>query len=51
MVYGVAARQQVLARFERPPDREQDGTAAWSLNMLQRALRKAPTGLPNIGTC
>ncbi len=34
----------------RPPQREQDGTATWSLSLLQRALRKAPDGRPKIST-
>jgi hypothetical protein len=36
--------------FRRPPDRERDGTATWSLNTLQRALRRAPDGLPSVST-
>jgi transposase len=50
VIYGVEACQQILAAFERQPDREQDGTATWSLNTLQRALRKAPAGLPKVST-
>ena len=34
----------------RTPDREQDGTATWSLTTLQRALRQAPDGLPQVST-
>jgi hypothetical protein len=34
----------------RSPDREQDGTATWSLTTLQRSLRAAPDGLPTIST-
>jgi hypothetical protein len=48
--YGPAARDRVLAEFQRPPDRERDGTATWSLTTLQRALRRAPGGLPTIST-
>jgi transposase len=48
--YGLAERQRILTEFERPPDREQDGTATWSLNTLQRALRTAPDGLPTVST-
>jgi transposase len=36
-----------VALAQRPPDREQDGTATWSLSTLQRALRHQ--GLPRIG--
>jgi transposase len=48
--YGVAARDRILTEFHRAPDREQDGTATWSLSTLQRALRRAPDGLPTVGT-
>jgi hypothetical protein len=43
-------RQRILAEFERQPDREQDGTATWSLTTLQRILRAAPDGLPKVST-
>ena len=48
--YGPAARDRILREFRRPPDREQDGTATWSLTTLQRALRRAPDGLPTVST-
>jgi len=48
--YGVLEQERILQAFRRPPDREQDGTATWSLTTLQRALRKAPDGLPRIST-
>ena len=48
--YGQAERQRILIEFERVPDREQDGTAIWSLSTLQRALRQAPDGLPDVST-
>jgi len=48
--YGEAERQRIMAEFERVPDREQDGTATWSLSSLQRALRQAPDGLPGVST-
>jgi transposase len=47
-VYGTVASERILAEFGRTPDREQDGTATWSLTTLQRALRKAPDGLPAV---
>src|SRR5262249_56135432 len=46
--YGPQERDRILAEFRRPPDREQDGTATWSLNTLQRALRPALAGPPNV---
>jgi transposase len=48
--YGPEERDRILAEFWRPPDREQDGTGAWSLNTLQRALRRAADGLPKVST-
>jgi transposase len=48
--YGSAERERILAEAHRPPDREQDGTATWSLTTLQRALRRASDGLPQIST-
>ena len=34
----------------RTPQREPDGTATWSLSLLQKALRHAPDGLPKVST-
>jgi transposase len=48
--YGPAERARILQEFRRQPDRERDGTATWSLTTLQRALRRAPDGLPTVGT-
>jgi hypothetical protein len=48
--YGPAERDRILREFERPPDRQADGTATWSLTTLQRALRRAPDGLPRVST-
>ena len=50
VVYGPEARERILREFRRVPDREQDGTATWSLTTLQRALRRAPDGLPTVST-
>jgi Homeodomain-like domain len=49
-VYDQAAKQRILQEFARVPDREQDGTASWSLTTLQTALRQAADGLPNVST-
>jgi transposase len=46
-IYGVQARAQVVQEVRRPPDRERDQTATWSLQLLQRTLRRA--GLASIG--
>jgi transposase len=48
--YGTAERERILAEFRGPPDPEQDGTKTWSLKTLQRSLRKAPDGLPEVST-
>lgn len=38
--YTAHERELILAQTRRNPDREQDGTATWSLSTLQRTLRK-----------
>jgi transposase len=43
-----AERERILTEARRAPDREQDGTATWSLGTLQRSLRRAPDGLPRV---
>jgi Homeodomain-like domain len=48
--YGAAERDRILREVRRPPDRQRDGTATWSLTTLQRALRRAPDGLPQVST-
>lgn len=47
-VYGETERALILAQARRAPQRETDGTATWSLNTLQRALRAQ--GLPRLST-
>src|SRR4051794_21407311 len=49
-VYGLAARERILAEVNRPPTPEADGTATWSLSTLQKTLRTAPDGLPAVST-
>ena len=48
--YGAHEQQRILAEWARTPQREQDGSAAWSLSLLQKALRQAPDGLPQVST-
>src|SRR4051794_27525907 len=48
--YGAQEQQRILAEWARAPQREQDGTATWSLSLLQKALRQAPDGLPRVST-
>ena len=50
VVYDATVRERIVREFRRTPDREQDGTATWSLTTLQRALRRAPDGLPTVST-
>lgn len=48
--YGPAERERILCEARRTPNRERDGTATWSLTTLQRVLRQAPDGLPQVST-
>ena len=50
VAYGPAERERILREVRRPPDRERDGTASWSLTTLRRALHRAPDGLPGVST-
>lgn len=47
-LYTAAQRDRILSEAQRTPDRTADGTATWSLSTLQRALRRAPDGLPQV---
>jgi transposase len=38
--YGPTARARILGMLRRPPQRRADGTATWSLVLLERALRQ-----------
>jgi transposase len=48
--YGEGDKARILREFERTPQRERDGTATWSAQTLQRALRQASDGLPKVST-
>lgn len=48
--YRPPEQERILREFRRAPDRDADGTATWSLGTLQRALRRAPDGLPAVST-
>lgn len=50
LVYTVAERERILREVRRQPEPSQDGTATWSLTTLQRVLRQAADGLPNVST-
>jgi transposase len=41
VVYGAEQRERILREIRRTPDREQDGTATWSLTTIQRSLRQS----------
>src|ERR1044071_4535008 len=47
---GADAQPRILTEWARTPQRDQDGTATWSLSLLQNALRHAPDGLPQVST-
>jgi transposase len=49
-VYDQTAKERILREYARTPEVEQDGTATWSLSTLQKVLRNAPDGLPNVST-
>ncbi len=46
--YGIAEREGIIREVRRPPTCEADGTASWSLSTLQRMLRQAADGLPQV---
>src|SRR5262245_17348972 len=48
--YSSAERERILTEARRVPTPEPDGTATWSLVTLQRALRRAADGLPQVST-
>jgi transposase len=48
--YGPDQAERILREARRVPDRALDGTATWSLTTMQRALRRAPDGLPHVST-
>src|SRR3954454_9468666 len=48
--YAAQQQRRILAAAARIPDRARDGTATWSLSLLQKALRQAPDGLPRVST-
>src|SRR3954453_13846121 len=48
--YRADAKEGTLTEWARNPQSDQDGTATWSLSLLQRALRKARDRLPEVST-
>lgn len=47
LTYDQEVRAHILHTLQRPPDRQVDGTAIWSLKTLERPLRRE-TGLPKL---
>ena len=50
VTYDAAARAQVVALAQRPPDRKLDGTATWSLSTLERAVQREIFPAPSART-
>jgi transposase len=48
--YGPTQRERIEQELRRSPLLKQDGTATWSLTLLQRTLREASDGLPEVST-
>jgi len=46
--YGSVEQERILREVQRTPTCEGDGTASWSLSTLQRRLRQAKDGLPQV---
>ena len=50
IVYGEAEKARILMEVQRTPDIQTDGSASWSISLLQKSLRSAEDGLPNVST-
>jgi transposase len=48
--YTATERERVLREVRRTPEPERDGTKAWSIALLRKALHRAEDGLPEIST-
>jgi transposase len=48
--YGPTERARIEQELQRRPNLKKDGTATWSLTTVQRTLREAPDGLPEVST-
>ena len=46
--YAPPARTRILQKVQRAPERQQDGTATWSLATLERSLRAEGDGLEQV---
>jgi len=50
IVYGSEQRLKILKAIQQEPDRQKDGTATWSLKILQRNLREEESDLAKVST-
>ena len=50
IVYGSEQRLKILQAIQQEPDRQKDGTATWSLKILQRNLREEESDLAKVST-
>jgi transposase len=50
ITYTAKERQRILKEARRAADREEDGSATWSLSTLRGTLRQADDGLPEVST-
>lgn len=50
VVYGESEKARILMEVQRTPDIKTDGAASWSIALLQKSLRSAEDGLPNVST-
>jgi len=48
--YSASERGRIVTEVQRTPMAETDGTNQWSLSTLQKALRQAADGLPEVST-
>ena len=48
--YDEHKKARILREVRRKPTPQEDGTATWSLALLQKALRSASDGLPGVST-
>src|SRR6266700_7317669 len=48
--YGPTEHARIEQELQRSPLLKEDGTATWTLTTLQRTLREAPDGLPEVST-
>jgi len=50
ITYTAKERERILKEARRAADREEDGSATWSLSTLRGTLRQADDGLPEVST-